>query len=326
MPTPSSGPGSPNTTRQQLDELDALLQRMLNLPLSQLDEEMKPPTAPPPSLDSLESKPSSSPPRPKRPEVAPSSEKYRAHTPAPATDAGNTVSAGPATPNNWTVVHQTSSPGRPPASPPVEEASVPFDSTYRIDLSETIPSDFNASSSFLTAWGNPPAHAPTQRHQAPPVPTETEPPQEAMPPRPPANPMVQAPVAMPVPNPPAPDDRPRPRVYGNRSEPVPPANPLPQPPSFVPTAQVPLPPPIPAATPATMAAHLPVGQEVIPPLLWPLALINRSVDGVLDLFGAPGRFFQGHLGRNLLGWAGFLMLVTACGWGLADWLGLDWTP
>src|SRR5205823_5224243 len=36
-----------NPTRQQLDELDALLQRMLSLPLNQLDAEMAP--APPPA-------------------------------------------------------------------------------------------------------------------------------------------------------------------------------------------------------------------------------------------------------------------------------------
>src|SRR4051812_3499397 len=43
----SSPPAGGNSVRQQLDELDALLQRMLELPINQLDETAPAPEPPP---------------------------------------------------------------------------------------------------------------------------------------------------------------------------------------------------------------------------------------------------------------------------------------
>jgi hypothetical protein len=90
MSTPTANP-----TRQQLDELDALLQRMLSLPLNQLDSEMSqmppPPPRPaqPPSVG-YSTNPASLPPRPSA-----SAAPRPAHVPTPPRPTLPAVAAPP---------------------------------------------------------------------------------------------------------------------------------------------------------------------------------------------------------------------------------------
>jgi hypothetical protein len=72
--TTSSPPVGGNSVRQQLDELDALLQRMLELPINQLDE-----TTPPPESPRLAAKPQPTPlaPPPPQAAAAPSAKGWR---------------------------------------------------------------------------------------------------------------------------------------------------------------------------------------------------------------------------------------------------------
>jgi hypothetical protein len=66
-------------------------------------------------------------------------------------------------------------------------------------------------------------------------------------------------------------------------------------------------------------------QPPLPFLLLPVLAVNRLFDAILYLFGPLGSLLRQPAGRNLLGWLGILMLLSAIGWGVADWYGLDWT-
>src|SRR5439155_23518328 len=47
----------------------------------------------------------------------------------------------------------------------------------------------------------------------------------------------------------------------------------------------------------------------VPPLLWPLAAVNRIADGVIGLCGPPGKLLRSGFGKNLFGIAGLGLLV-----------------
>jgi hypothetical protein len=47
----------------------------------------------------------------------------------------------------------------------------------------------------------------------------------------------------------------------------------------------------------------------VPALLAPLVLFNRALDGLLGLFGPPGRFLRSGFVKNVLGLAGLALLL-----------------
>lgn len=62
-------------------------------------------------------------------------------------------------------------------------------------------------------------------------------------------------------------------------------------------------------------------------VLWPLrpmVWVNRTYEALVSWMGAPGQWLAGSGGKTLLGVVGLLCLVGASGLVLADWLGWTW--
>jgi hypothetical protein len=210
-----------NSMRQQLDELDSLLQRMLALPINQLDETPAPPAPPPPR------------PAAPQPQVA--------FVPPPPRAAAGQGWQPPA-------MVLLGDPGPVPqpavATPPAVERG------WSINLNPQFGSSVLA----------PPAPA------APP------------------------PAAM-------------------RVDAAPQAEP-----AFAPPQPIPEP----------MSRYRPRRDVPPSPLLAPLVAFNQLFDAIAGLFGPPGRWLCGPVGRGLMGTAGVLMLLGGIAWGVAEYHGWSW--
>jgi hypothetical protein len=223
-----------NSMRQQLDELDTLLQRMLSLPINQLDEQSVASPPPPP------------PPR----QAAPAPQPQVAFVPqrgaAPAGDGWRPPAM---------VLLADSGPVAPPVSP-----EPTFDRGWSINLNPQF------GSSVLAPPG--PAVAPPP----PPAPAWQSEPPAALHVEMPAQTAYAAPA------------------------------PIPEPP----------------------ASYRPRRDEPPSPLVAPLVAFNQLFDAVIGLFGPPGRFLCGPVGKNLLGAAGVLMFLGGVALGVLEFNGWSW--
>jgi hypothetical protein len=305
----ASGTGAA-PTRQQLDELDALLQRMLDLPVNQVDEaETSPPeplpraTAPqrPASSGAAASVPRSSP----QPRAASRPVVY------PPVYTGTEVSA----PSYFTPQDEESTPeGLGPRlvqEQPVDDEP-PFEEPVpggRHDLEEDTPVDPTEELARLKAQLDPPVFPPAGVGSAP-APAGAEP-AEWVPLRSSWQPSAQTwkPLAerwaqsTPEPAPAAPAFPPRTGPSGpvvttqTAVEADPPADPTPQAP------------------------------EAPPPRPWPLlplVYFNAVFDLFLIPWGPPGRWLRGPSGRTFLGTVGVLSLLGAAALAVADRFGWTW--
>jgi hypothetical protein len=230
----ATAPSPNDLTRQQLDELDALLQRMLSLPL-------------------------------------------------PTTDQGSPA-----------VSKTSASIGTLPLPDPVVPAAV---KNWRVDPATPAPT---ATPHLLIApiQAEPPVSLP-RRAPEPPVPPE------------PVKPFVPELPRQPTPPPPVIVENPLPTpvAYLPFAEPeLEPEPPRPAPPPVFRKKVVEAEPPVPSRN----KPYTPSPYADVSPLFWPLAAFNRVADGVLGLFGPPGKLLRSGFGKNLLGLAGLgLLLYTA---------------
>jgi hypothetical protein len=58
--------------------------------------------------------------------------------------------------------------------------------------------------------------------------------------------------------------------------------------------------------------------------LRPLVWINQAFDWLAARCGPLGRWLCSPAGRAVLGYGGLLLLASALGWGLLDWMGWTW--
>ncbi len=243
-----------NAMRQQLDELDALLQRMLTLPINQLDE-------PAPA--------GRGPDRPKEDLPAPV-----AHTPSPPQGHGG-----------WRPPSMILLTDPEPAAEP-QATTQAWDPSWSINLNPLHGSSVLGPRSPAAA-----ASRPIREAAAPPQPTWR------------AEPVT--PAAAPVPRP-QPQPLPAPQVDHHMAPAVAAG-------------------PAPAPQPTFSARSLlrPAPEPPPPALLLPLVAVNRLFDGLVTPFGALGIWLRGPAGRDLLGYAGLLLLAGSAAWGVLDWIG--WT-
>lgn len=80
----------------------------------------------------------------------------------------------------------------------------------------------------------------------------------------------------------------------------------------------------PQPIPEPMHSYRPRRDMPPSPLLAPLVAFNQLFDAILGLFGPPGRFVCGPIGRAMLGTAGITMLLAAAAWGVAEYHGWSW--
>jgi hypothetical protein len=297
-------PGSLNPTRQQLDELDALLQRMLDLPVNQLDdsgESNEGASAPPPVQTAPPRTPAPRPPEP-RPMAAPPVSYMVVETASPRllpaasgfepSPAGLSMRLLPVTPEEDSSVEEEPAPApgptvvpeqTPVADPPSAEGGgwVPLRSTWQPSAQTWQP--------LAESWQQ-------------------------------ANAAVPAPAAMPIPivRPPVDPAPPREVV-------LPAATPTPVPVEFVIRRTAPAAaPPVPASpTPAEPRLTLSAEDASVPSLLLPLVWFNQGFDAFLSPLGAPGRWLSGRRGRQALGVVGLLCLAAAVA--IAVSAGMGWT-
>lgn len=110
---------------------------------------------------------------------------------------------------------------------------------------------------------------------------------------------------------------------------APPADPTPPPPPQ-PTMRLDTPPQVeptftpPQPIPEPMVSYRPRRDVPPSPLLAPLVAFNQLFDAILGLFGPPGRWLCGPVGRGLMGTAGILMLLGGIAWGVAEYHGWSW--
>jgi hypothetical protein len=73
-------------------------------------------------------------------------------------------------------------------------------------------------------------------------------------------------------------------------------------------------------------APLPVyrAESPLPFYLWPLGFIDQVCGSMMSAFGPPGRWLGQGSGKVLVGWAGLLMIVGAAAWGVMDYFGMSW--
>ena len=236
----------PNSeTKQQLEELDALIQRMLGLPLGLETESPAPASTLPPVPQFTQP-------------ISPTSNLTIKPLPTP-----------PSTVQAWRV----EMPAPLPAQAEVVPAEVPW----------------------ATAIDPTPTPLPLPRFRLPPV--------------------VAMPASVPTFPPPP---RQSPLVFGSQ---------MPLPPMAEPVQGYPSTTAAPVSRPAGLAAPGPKTaiDFPVPWTWWPIIGFNRLVEVLLYCFGPLGAAFTKPLGRNLIGWLGVLMILGAIAWGIADWLGVDWT-
>jgi len=297
----SSAPVHP--TRQQLEELDALLKRMLELPVNPLEEAAEAEEAAPPTATvRSEGPPAVTPPEPMRGPHRPALTQT-AETTAPAVnyqtpDAEEAdlhprvVAAAPAAVRQETI---PAAPPQPTAENPTAAAGdwIPLTSSWRPSARTWKPLS-EAWRQAQTGTGAPPVAPPWVRDVSPTMPPEPEP----APLPPPAPPRVEAPAPTPKSNPveaPAPPDKSAPPRLSPRA--------LRRARHWKPT------------TPST--------QRRTPWFVWPLVGFNAVFDACLLPWGPLGRWLRGPTGRAFLGILGLLFLTAAAAWAAAEWIG--WT-
>jgi hypothetical protein len=306
--TPRTPGGSVQGTRQQLDELDALLQRMLTLPVSPGDgfPAATTPSVQPPFPEEEWVPPAAQatypPPPPPRPTPPPSPSQQRGYpasymvieTATPPffdpNDAGlgpRKISAEPrqqASPYSYPTPvpggrHQLveDTPHDPIAEAARAQLSMPDEGEW-VPLQSTWQPSAQTWKPLAETWEQ-------SRGSAPPRPTMPEPPmmsswrESVIPPPPPGYEELQRAATPP--------------------QPTAPASPEPPPPQV-------------AAPP-----------ERTPLLLAPVVWFNKGFDLMLAPLGPVGRWFRGPTGRTVLGTVGLLCLAGAIGFGVLERFG--WT-
>ncbi|MHB1422369.1 MAG: hypothetical protein ACYC3I_04065 [Gemmataceae bacterium] len=289
--------GTLNPTRQQLDELDALLQRMLELPVNKLDEEEQaeteeaadepvPPLEPTPApaiVAVKEMPPAAAPvsymvvetasPRPLPPasgfEPRPSMLKPQLVPVTPAKTVEEKLQAIDTAPSNDTPIPTSSSPAVPPSD---GEAWVPLRSTWKPSPQTWPP--------LADSW-----------HQA-----KVGSPTLDMPQALPSNPFDLTPAPAPVPLSSLPDPQPSEETEEQVM-------------------------PLPAVEPR-LSLSAEDAPRAVPWTLQPLLWFNRGFDACMAPLGAPGRWLRGP-GRQALGFIGLACLTAAVI--IAATAGLGWS-
>lgn len=286
-------------TRQQLDELDALLQKMLALPLSPFEESL-PPVPPPPPLPTALA--------PARPPVAEAdlfAEWSGLIRTAPATMARPGPLPAPAPPP-------------PPVPAPAPDSSV--------------------FAAWGVAGLSPEARQAVPRvHSDPATPELGRPvgPLATVPAGDSGNLGNHLPARVPLrPTEPPVHEAGTFRYAGLEAHAIEDARPVPPPDEYrVADSAIVYPPTASAAVapPAAEAAEDDVSdneemqtQPRVPLLLMPFDLADRAAFGIAAWFGPPGRWLGSSAGRHLVGVTGILCLAGAVAWGVADWLGWTW--
>jgi hypothetical protein len=283
--SPRSSAASAHPTRQQLDELDALLQRMLDLPVNRGEEEPEPapvPTAAPPVKE----------PRPSRPPVSYSDE--TADVPVAARERATPSLEPRVIPASPAPVEEAPAAGETPdatESAAAAENWVPFRSSWEPSSLTWQPLQEN--------WKQVQA-ALRHRHQEDAV---NQPPSAPTPE--PSHPPETAPPDWTSPAPAAPP--------ANAEDDWAPTIPLMPTPQAPPGEQV-----APTPTPAA-GGFAPVAWWQTP-----LLAFNLLFDLLLWPLGPLGKWLRRRPGRNFLGFLGLLALAGAAGLALADWFGWTW--
>jgi DNA polymerase III subunit gamma/tau len=348
---------SVHPTRQQLDELDALLQRMLELPVNQVEEaqalapppvEARPPAAPrlarAPNLRFPSPSPSSEPVQPRsRVQPQPAVEPATAPEPVEPAPAGLEPRVVPAPEPPDEEPAGNSLPVQPPhlfrnRSQPQEREAPEPETPEPEGLSETAeqgedwvplrsswkPSPHTwpplAESWHQAQQGGP--ELPVVRRDAPVTPEpQADPTPTAATTMEQATPSAAIPVAPPRPAP-APEQHVK---EPGRDEPRPetiiyprPTFPIPEN-NGVTTSRLPE---IKAGD--AEAAPGEDDKEYTAWLLRPLVWVNSAFNGIVGLGGPPGRWLTGSAGKALLAVVGVLCLLAAVGLLTADWLGWTW--
>jgi hypothetical protein len=282
----SSAPA--HATRQQLDELDALLQRMLELPVHKIDEEPEPIEPPPPVKE----------PRPTR--VARPMVSY----------SDETVDVPPA----------AKEPALPSLEPRVVRRAIPEESARSAEPNTTdqedAPADGESWVPFKSSWEPSsltwqPLQENWKQIQAELRRREEE---EAEPPRPNFHPQPARPEWVP-PAPTITPPQPEPEQEDDDWVPMTPLSPAPK--SI--THSIPGEEPVADEKPATAPREKGTSW-------WQMPLVAFNV--VFDLFLLPlgplGGWLSRRSGRKFLGGIGLLALAAAVGLALADWIGWTW--
>jgi hypothetical protein len=306
-------------TRQQLEELDALLQRMLDLPVNQGEEPEAPEQQPP------------APPARERPMIAPPASR-RAEAPPLAEGGGRRVrldpAAAPSAPLVFPPVYTTADSAGPSYRAPVEEPppglgprlvqeqhraeDMAFEEPVpggRHDLEEDTPvdptEDLARLRARLEAAASASASQPEQEEWVP-LRSSWQPSAQTWKPlaerwgqaQPEHTPPPEPPIVMP----------PRPAPAG----PVVMTQTAPEP--------APAPAPAPAPPPRPIAESKPPRPWPLLPLVW----FNAAFDVTLLPWGPLGRWLRGPSGRALLGTVGILCLLAAAALVVADRAGWGW--
>jgi hypothetical protein len=303
-----------------LDELDSLLQRMLELPVNQIEDDLG--SEEPPSRTLGKGRTPSAKPTPPRPAVS-----Y--------------VTPEPVVPGRPDAAPETPRAARTPPPPPRPAAE-----PRPINLEPRLVTDHDDEFDRYEGKADydPDADEPEEAPAAPP-------PAVPAPPRPATEPEVWVPLQS--------SWKPSPQTWQPLAEnwqqalaalghdPAAPARPVtppanvvsaraatPEPPPLAPAAKAPpagepiptpravVPPPRPAPAPAQ-----PAPAASAPPVsawLWPLVWFNAVFDLCLVPFGAPGKWLRGRGGRTVLGGLGILSLLAAAALAAADWFGWTW--
>ncbi len=325
-----------NPTRQQLDELDSLLQRMLELPVNTLDEEeemeaeeaaMEPPSSPMPS-----------PPSPQPPPVLPAREPRS--VPHVSYTVVETASPRPipaasgfeprpsmlsprlvpvTTPSE--AVEDDAEPFAPPTPTPLAQSppsspiapQMPFDSDSPeneaelwVPLRSTWQPSAHTWQPLADSWLQATEGDVSPMHTAHPVPM----PGPGLEPMPVSETMFPKPASQP-PSPPAPpplEESPASPLADHKADKVEIEKPV--------------------STEAAVEPPLLLTSEDLPPsaplALLPLVWLNRGFDACMSPLGAPGRWARGPRGRQLLGLAGLASLTAAAILALSAGMGWCW--
>ena len=279
--------GTLNPTRQQLDELDALLKRMLELPVNQLDNsDAEEPPPPLPVVRTME---------PKRatPPVSYMVVETASPRPLPPASGFETRPAAPSmrlmpvVPAEESSVEEESEPFAPPAETGEPEMWVPLRSTWQPSAQTWQP--------LAESWQQANGSTPTPSVMSEPIPSPK---------------LNLAPTIAEQPARPS-------KTTGET--PVPPSA---RPPMSKPAEKAAsVVPPAPSEPRLSLSAEdAPVSAPVV---LLPLVWFNQGFDACLEPLGAPGRWLCGRGGRQTLGVVGLLCLAAATV--IAVSAGMGWT-
>ena len=315
-------PGTLNPTRQQLDELDALLQRMLELPVNKLDD----------TEQEAAEEPTDEPPPPVQPTPSPTLDPLPLSQPARGIGERGARSAKPLV--SYMVVETASPRPLPPAS-----GFEPRRSSLTPRLTPVTPPKVET--------GEPPV-PPSQKTGETPVPPVQQKTDET--PVPPAHDEMWVPLrstwqpsaqtwqplaeswhqansALPVPEAmPSPIPSPRLELSPSQTSDASRASSAVQlgstelPTTTNPVSVTPTPPD--AEPPLRLSAEdAPVaGPGLLLPLLW----FNQGFDACLAPLGPPGRWLCGPRGRGMLGFVGLMCLVAAAAIAVCARMGWTW--